>query len=419
MINEVRKLKITFLLKDEFDWIQCVDNNSSLADHNCPFQMQYRFCANEVYSFIYSENSESDLQQNHRRLIQYNEDCVTDNTEGWFVPRICHHFSFCTELDHQSILKQIKCVNIFATYLVVVAEQFLEARTLFKKLLSIVTEHKVTTEVGPRIISEWQFRLAFTYIYGLHDEQNYGIGKQHILHALKLLEFKMPQSSYELQFSLWMEGFRWFLNNLEMFSKSSVERPVSSKKTFASLNWREYELNLIVDRLERLEPVLLLLSVHIKHIEASLLEQIYVDLIIANISSKIHKKKIKKRARVLGGLALKLWFSGRTKLATFLVNRVAHMFEINDADPNTISVNTKFLAACGNWSQARIWARSGMAVSLNLGDLKNYEVCANLTTFMMIFNGLFKDSMELQCHLEVESRLNGDVSGQRAAQSGT
>ena len=365
--TSLERLEGLIKVYDSFNMIAKRDLENQYADPNHPFSTSYFFRHPYARDAIYDERvSDGEKKVRHKKLIQYYERLITDDTETIFVPLICFHHYGAKVTDRNSVLKRIQYMVMTGNYLCLAAESYMETREIFNDIQEIIFDYNLIEDLGPSVISELYIRLGTANSHGISEEISRARGLQHLLIAIKLLEYHWPETDTDWWTMVALQSLGWLWNNI--FARHrSAQKP---SKVDVLLSGGYFAYNKKMDRLERLEPLADLLSRHLFATDARLRDQIACDLLCLNIAFKLGRHVSKARTRLMSSLSLKTWFAGYLKLATFIAEKSylsGGILSTNDEDPNTFATSTAFLTACGRWAEARTWAIRGMEVCQKLG----------------------------------------------------
>lgn len=403
------KLERQLFIYDRLGIVERLTEGHPNFDNQSPYTTQFQFTSIPMHESIVKRASEAKVEEQRHELLSFYEHAICNDTETWFIPKICYQNSMLLSLGHIGLLKKIKYLCMLGNHLCISAEAYLEARQIFESMQNIVETNNLQSEVGANIMSEWHFHLSSSYSRCLLNEQDLLKSEKHIEDALNLLAFKNPTvSDAELNHALWREGAKWMTNNFDVFANKPKKR--HRFNFFKKFSRDKYKQQMITDRLERLEPVLARMSRHLFETESKLWDQIVYDLLYANVLDELEKDNNTTRIRILGGIALKMWFAGHQNLALRVVNWLPGMFNLKSKDPQSYAVNARFLTASGMWYDANVWASRGMELCETLGEDNSLQVCGNQRLFMMVFSGRFSIANELVDKLACYSRISGDTN---------
>nr|KAJ3419991.1 hypothetical protein HK105_006252 [Polyrhizophydium stewartii] len=401
----VQRLAALVQIYDTYGMIEQRVIEEQFMDPNYPFRTTYAFHHSATREIIYNERmSEPERKARHLKLIRFYERQLTDDTEAIYIPLICFHHRGAALSDRTSVLKRIQYMVMLGNYLCMVAEAFIETREVFNEIENIVSEFNLADDLGSSIISELHVRLGAAHSHGISDQISKVQGLKHLLIAINLLDFAWPKTDTEWWTMVWLQGIMWGCNNI--IGKHAKPRTHKPNKLMVALGRERYSMNKYLDRLERLEPVLDLMSRHLFETDARLRDQIGCDLLCLNVAFSLGRHVSKARIRLLTSMALKFWFAGHLKLALFIAERcklLQDQLGEEAEDPLTLASSTSFLTACGRWKDARKWAIRGMDVCQRVG--------AHQRCFMLIYDGKFKEALELEKLRGHESRMNGASFG--------
>ncbi|KAI8920604.1 hypothetical protein BC831DRAFT_478342 [Entophlyctis helioformis] len=410
----IQRLAALIKIYDMFDMIEQRTFDDQYMDPNYPFRTWYCFRHSAVREAIYKERlSDSERRARHLKLVRFYERQLTDETETIYIPLICDHHRGAELTDRTSILKRIQYMVMLGTYLCSVPEAFMETREIFNSIVNIVVEYNLADDLGPSIISEVHLRLGAAYSHGLSDQISRLQGLRHLLIAISLVDFSWPRTDTDWWTMVWWQGFMLGWNNIFRIPIKHQRSKVTDK-LLSAFGQETFTINKYLDRLERLEPMLDMMSRHLFETDARLRDQIACDLLCLNVAFKLGRHVSKARIRLLTSLALKFWFAGHLRLALLVAERskMEHsQLSEDEVDPVTFASSTSFLTACGKWSDARRWAIRGMEVCQRVGDLNGWLICSHQRCFMLIYDGRFKDALELEKQRGHESRMNGASFG--------
>jgi hypothetical protein len=359
----IKNLQKTLLYYDRFDWIEKITSESIIADPFCPFKHVYRFKEIEVFSTAYRYIPDATKHKQHRILVSFYEENVTDDTELWYIPYICYHFARCGLTNRRDSLLRIQYLNILGNYLTHEPESYVEAQQVFGEISKLVEENKLIEDVGPFELSEWHLQLAFC-LSGRSITNSDFLDEclTEIYAAFEYLKYSWPETNTDWLQTLFLQGLKWFMTNLDIFTGSSRKALKTNRGT--KFSKRNFFKNKSSERMMKLEPSLQLITSIQFHTDALLRDQIGYGLLLCNIQAQMKKTKSfeQSRLKILGSIALKAWFAGYHKIAVKLMSMLPDIFDGQELDGQSYSIKTKFLVSTGQWEIAEAWAKRGIEV---------------------------------------------------------
>ncbi|XJO73222.1 hypothetical protein BDV3_004236 [Batrachochytrium dendrobatidis] len=405
--TSIQRLAALIVVYDIFGMIDKIDIKSRQNDPHYPFQTAYMFHHGMAYKTIYTEKlNEQERKNRHLKLIRFYERNLSDENEPIFIPLICLHHQNAGLSDRISVLKRIQYMMMLGTYICASAEAYMETRAIFIEMDKIIADMNIADELGPEILGVLHLRLGVAFNHGKLENINRTQCLRHILIAISLLNYSWPKTNVEWWAMVLKQSFKWMWKML-----------FNIKPTIHLINHEQWELlfhekhvkNKYLDRLEHLEPAIALMSNYLFETDARLRDQIACNSLHLNISYGLGHHVAEARIRLLITYALKIWFSGKLKLAQFLADRsisLQNQLSENTNDTVTITYSTLYLTACGNWTDARKWAIRGMELCSRVGDLNGWLICSHQRCFMLIFDGHFKEALELEKQRGHECRIS-------------
>ena len=369
----VAKLATMIKVLDFFGFIQQKEAEQLISEIH-PFPMSYIFTCAEVKDAIYTKRlSEQEKQMYHSRLRKFYESCIKSENEPTFLPLVCFHGQFTGAKERDEIVQHIQYLVMYGNYLCYVCEAYKEMIVIYNHIQVVMEAHALEGVLGSNLVSEFYIRLGHALSYGLPHEINRIQSLRNLMLATQLLNFDWPRT----------EGEWWKLLSYELmfWSSSSIVkffmRAGGSNKNNGS-TWKkirkyisgifgidDYSLDVKVDRLEHLQPILENMSKNLFETDAPMIEQLGCDILVLNNSYRLGNYNLSS-VRLLMSIATKAAFSGHKVLALGFAERCLGQ----ELDPQSCASGAVFWTATGRWDNAREWISQGIQLSLKLGTAK-------------------------------------------------
>jgi hypothetical protein len=398
----MNKLETLLRLYDTQGFVESIIDPFQGNDGQWPYSRLFSFRANSSREIILSTEDDTLLPKRarHAKLIALYESLLTDDSEALLIPMLCHQYAAAKIPDRTSIHKRLQYLEMVGTYMVVRTQSYIEARQVYEEVREVVRSNALEEDFGHYVLADWEARLAQAYGHGIPREIDTETALKHALAGLELLKVKLPQTNQEWNHFAVRETLLMLVNNLYYMTMilpqkklrtwlnsrkvatigdDQLNEDVAGSRKKNNKKSKQYQVvSPAAERLEKLVPILELVSDHLFRTHANLRDQICFDLFSLNTALKLGRNVNQARGKVMANLALKLWFTkNRQKLSRRLskdaerrIFKVHHDF----VDPSVVVTFSQFLIASGDWERAHQFADKGMFLSERKGK-PSWSLC--------------------------------------------
>ncbi|KAJ3411269.1 hypothetical protein HDV05_002453 [Chytridiales sp. JEL 0842] len=436
----LNRLETLLKLYDVYGFIEFLTDPLQGADGLSAYPNVFAFRASAARDHILSRFKADSISQRarHARLIALYESMLTDDNESTLIPLLCPQYAAAQIPDRTSVHKRIQYLEMIGTYMVLNTQSYVEARKVYVEMKALVESSKMQEDFTDYILAEWEARLAQAFGHGLPREVDSKAALQHAIAGLELLKVKFPRKDSEWNRMATKESLLFFVNNVfywtlivpkklikrwvKKHELQHVDRTVKGRKKKTTKvapkpksQIIHFEDSMQKERLEKLIPILELVSDHLFRTHANLRDQICFDLFSLNTALRMGRNVNQAKGRVMANLAFKLWFANRyERLSKGLAHEAERrILKVNDdmVAPAVLVTLSQFLIASGDWPKAHQYTEKGMFLSARKGELVNWLVSASQRAFMHIFDGALKAAFDIEVECQAECDHNGFKAG--------